>query len=213
MWQCTIPLANFFCFSFAWLEPRQVMLRIGKHNGSTYKDVAASDRTYCSWVLSLSNPSPGLRQFARYLKNTHGGVLEVGAYRGAFFNEMLRDHPNYCIWAARLDHPSAATMRRFCAYVRREANNAHEIPDDMCSVMSDSDEDPFPKRPCPEETHEAVPPTRNEECKVCMASTIRTCFVPCGHMAACIPCAARLVDARCPICRASIREVVETFAV
>jgi len=186
------------------------MLRFGKYKGHSYEDVAARDRTYCTWVLSLSTPSPGLQDFATYLKEKHGGVLTVGAHRGAFFDEMLMSHPDYCAWAANLEHPTAG-MQRFSAYLRSEIANVQHVDDEPWPVTSDSDEDTAPKRPRPAEEPAAIPVARSKNCKICMASAIRTCFVPCGHMAACVSCAARLAGTRCPICRTSIREIVKVF--
>ena len=188
------------------------MLCIGKHRGSTYEEVASRDRAYCAWVLSLPNPSPGLLQFVAYLQETHGGVLEVGAYRGAFFDDVRRDHPHYCDWVTHLDNPTG-TLQRFATYLRRETEISHEFLREPWTVMSDREDGSAPKRPRTTEACEPVPSTRTWECKICLVSTIRTCFTPCGHMVACVECARRIAHTRCPICRATIREVVETFAV
>ena len=155
------------------------MLRFGKYKGQSYEDIAARDRTYCAWVLSLSNPSPGLQEFATYLRDHHGGILTVGAHRGAFFDEMLMSHPDYCAWAASLEHPTAG-MQRFSAYLLAEAEDIQHVDDEPWSVTSDSDMAPAPRRPCPAEEPAATPFARSEECKICMASAIHTCFVPCG---------------------------------
>lgn len=49
----------------------------------------------------------------------------------------------------------------------------------------------------------------NTICKVCWSETINCVFIRCGHMAVCISCSDRLD--RCPICRAEIEDVIQTY--
>ena len=46
------------------------------------------------------------------------------------------------------------------------------------------------------------------ECCVCYDRRIDTALQPCGHVALCGQCAARLPQRRCPLCRAAILETV-----
>jgi len=50
------------------------------------------------------------------------------------------------------------------------------------------------------------------ECTICMDAPVDTVFVPCGHMAACGPCAKRLGKRPpCPVCRKKIKLVQHVF--
>eukprot|EP00811_Abedinium_folium_P000877 NODE_10805_length_1328_cov_4.639467.p3 GENE.NODE_10805_length_1328_cov_4.639467~~NODE_10805_length_1328_cov_4.639467.p3 ORF type:complete len:188 (+),score=57.06 NODE_10805_length_1328_cov_4.639467:562-1125(+) len=57
-------------------------------------------------------------------------------------------------------------------------------------------------------TGQAGPP----ECIICMDALVNTVFVPCGHMAACSACAARLHRKPCPVCRKKIKLQQRVFA-
>ena len=46
------------------------------------------------------------------------------------------------------------------------------------------------------------------ECCVCFDRRINTRLQPCGHVALCHACAARLASSRCPLCRAQIVDVL-----
>jgi hypothetical protein len=55
--------------------------------------------------------------------------------------------------------------------------------------------------------------SRLGSCIICCEADVSTVFYRCGHMCACVHCAHRLRQrrAQCPICRASIRDVVQVF--
>ncbi|GLG97781.1 Death-associated inhibitor of apoptosis 2 [Gryllus bimaculatus] len=46
-------------------------------------------------------------------------------------------------------------------------------------------------------------------CKICMDEEVGAVFVPCGHLATCVNCAASVQD--CPMCRQPIKATVRTF--
>eukprot|EP01119_Soliformovum_irregulare_P019832 TRINITY_DN635_c0_g1_i2.p1 TRINITY_DN635_c0_g1~~TRINITY_DN635_c0_g1_i2.p1 ORF type:complete len:294 (+),score=44.88 TRINITY_DN635_c0_g1_i2:76-957(+) len=50
-------------------------------------------------------------------------------------------------------------------------------------------------------------------CKICFEASINAVLIPCGHLALCITCANSLqqTSANCPICRAHVHTVVQTF--
>ena len=143
-----------------------------------------------------------MRRFANFLRESHGGVLEIGRHRGAFFDEMLAN-PGYCEWAMDLSAPSTS-LHEFAEYVRRELRDGDD-GDTSTSETIDYSEDIPPKKARLE-----TPAGLSEECKICFEKVIHTCFVPCGHMCACVLCAFKVQ--RCPICRTNIHQVVETFA-
>ena len=116
----------------------QAMLHCGKHAGRAFADVAATDWPYCAWVLREkaegSNLSRGLKAFAKYIQDVHGGVLEVGKHRGRYFNEVLRDDLEYGDWAASLENPSKL-MISFHEYGKnRHRVRPRDTGDDTCSV-------------------------------------------------------------------------------
>ena len=61
-----------------WLK---LMLRLGKHRGRSYEEVSALDRGYCAWVLRDGTNGLGFREFARFLRREHGGILRVGRHK------------------------------------------------------------------------------------------------------------------------------------
>ena len=60
------------------------MLRLGKHRGQRYEEVAAADRDYCAWVLREKALPHGFSSFYKYLVSVHGGIMQVGKRNGAF---------------------------------------------------------------------------------------------------------------------------------
>ena len=67
-----------------------------------------------------------------------------------------------------------------------------------------------------------TPETRSEEgegssgrCVVCWDARAEAVCVPCGHMAGCIEClrAVKAQSRQCPVCRASISEVIKVYTV
>ena len=79
------------------------MMRHGKHRGNSFAEVAQMDRSYCSWVL---RSEPGtFTNFHKYLKKTHGGILEMGRHKGMFFDELLANQQEYCTWVMNLQDP------------------------------------------------------------------------------------------------------------
>ena len=158
------------------------MIRCGKYAGLSYQDVAATDPSYCGWVLREKADgrrlSRDLKAFATYIKDVHGGVLVVGRHAGRFFADVLRDDPEYGSWAVSLENPSKL-MIGFHEYVKkRQRKRPRETGDDTCSI--------------------------------CLDRTIDSAFIPCGHQAACVECARRL-EGTCPICREPIADVLQTF--
>ena len=48
-------------------------------------------------------------------------------------------------------------------------------------------------------------------CKVCLSAESNTIFRPCHHITCCSHCAHRLHNARCPVCRAPIKDVLPAY--
>ena len=163
------------------------MLRVGKHRGKRFEEVADTDRTYCTWVLK-ANPVPQwFQRFASYLRKTHGGIMGVGKHKGRFFDEIIAGDPGYADWAKNLVDPSE-TLTDFISYVNTSANDAEEPP---------------PKRQC----------TGSVVCIICCDRGIDSAFVPCGHAVACMACGSKFSDAECPICKQSVCLVLKTYGV
>mgnify|MGYP000140554136 CR=1 FL=1 len=95
------------------------MLRCGKHKGKTFEQVEA-DRTYCSWVMRLSQPSHDLRSFAEHLSRKHGGVVGFGVHRLKFYSEVWEEHRDYSYCCMQLSDPGPS-MRDFADYVHERA--------------------------------------------------------------------------------------------
>ena len=48
-------------------------------------------------------------------------------------------------------------------------------------------------------------------CQICVDNPTNSVFAPCGHVVCCYTCASRLLYDRCPICRATISQIIRTF--
>ena len=92
------------------------MLRVGKHRGRTFEEVAQADRDYCAWVLREELIGQGLKKFRAYLQNNHGGVMSCGKHKGRYFDEIIGEAPGYAEWARALSTPSAA-LKGFVEYI------------------------------------------------------------------------------------------------
>ena len=163
------------------------MLRIGKHTGKRFEDVAAVDRGYCVWVLR--EKALPLRAFYQYLINVHGGILNVGKHKGRFFDEVLEGAPTYCAWALSLDEPSES-LRLFIDYLRVHYHGTRrslESPNKKARADSNF-------------------------CFLCCDRPVDTAFVPCGHLASCMPCASSFDGHPCPICRRQVAFVLKTYS-
>ena len=72
------------------------LIRHGKYKGMlTFEQLAACDKDYVSWCLRSETLPLSLKQFARWVKHVHGGMLSVGKYKNMYFNEVLEQHPDY----------------------------------------------------------------------------------------------------------------------
>ncbi|BBU37599.1 inhibitor of apoptosis protein 3 [Choristoneura diversana nucleopolyhedrovirus] len=59
--------------------------------------------------------------------------------------------------------------------------------------------------------HEPNTPADKEVCKICYDAIKNVCFVPCGHVVACVKCAFALAE--CPMCRATVDFPVRIYQV
>ena len=79
------------------------LIRHGKYKGMlTFEQLAACDKDYVSWCLRSETLPLSLKQFARWVKQEHGGMLSVGKYKNMYFNEVIEHHPDYAVCPARL---------------------------------------------------------------------------------------------------------------
>ena len=165
------------------------MLRLGKHRGRKFEDVAQSDRGYCAWVLR--EKALPLHGFYRYLIKVHGGILNVGKHKGRFFDEVIEGAPEYCDWALSLSDPSDGLML-FIDYARvhYKKETAAQRPD------------PPHKK------------TRTAEnlCIICFDRHINSAFVPCGHLVSCLPCAWKFDGKPCPMCKQHVAMILKTYS-
>ena len=162
------------------------MLKVGKHRGQSFADVAAQDRQYCAWILREKDLATGLKKFKAHLENAHGGIVPVGKHKGKFFDELLASAPDYCEWVSSLKKDPGA-FGPLIKYMERARQR--------------EDEEPAPKK----QRVDA------DMCKICYQADINTCLVPCGHVVACLSCAERLGDEPCPICKQPVAFVQKTY--
>ena len=106
----------------------------------------------------------------------------MGRHKGMFFDELLANQQEYCAWVMNLQDPGPG-FHKLIEWLKKK-HSQEEAP------------------PTPAATNTAGPAAKkfkSEECKICYDSAIDSVFVPCGHVAACILCAANLQT--CPICK------------
>ena len=167
----------------------QGMLKLGKHLGKSFEEVASHDRSYCAWVLREKILVAGLRKFRAHLLSTHGGLLHIGKHKGKFFDEVLQQDEDYCSWVKSLSGDPGA-FGAFIAYLQDQEREQEEVNAPQKK-----------KRRVQEE---------EETCKICFNGPINSVLVPCGHVFACMRCAERLAST-CPICKQEICYVQKTF--
>ena len=93
------------------------LIRHGKYKGMlTFEQLAACDKDYVSWCLRSETLPLSLKQFARWVKQEHGGMLSVGKYKNLYFNDVLEHHPDYAVRSARR---RKLTATRVCENVAR----------------------------------------------------------------------------------------------
>ncbi len=93
------------------------MLRCGKYQGLLFAEVAALDKPYCGWAMSLPASANTFQKFSTYLRINHGGVLCVGKHKWKYFNEVLQDDPEYTEWVLSLGDP-ASSLGEFAEFAR-----------------------------------------------------------------------------------------------
>jgi len=167
------------------------MLRVGKHAGCSFGQVARTDKDYCAWILRaclcgrLTKP---LASFAKYLEKEYGGMLEVGRYKGEWYKKVLEEDPDYCGWAASLDDPSPS-IAVFSGWSRDQLQAARDEPPPL-------------KKPRTEEG--------SLDCKICFSAPVGAVLLPCGHMT-CRSCSVNFDMSKCPFCRERVYQAVHAF--
>lgn len=123
--------------------------------------------------------------------------------------------------------------RRFTSHME-ELNN-HEEQDRVHlpapPVQQFSDPVPQPYQPVPPLQQMLPPPSHNNNkqtpkpikakegdlaCIICMENIADHCIIPCGHISLCVVCSNRLKQEsfpKCPTCRGSITDIIQTFSV
>ena len=162
------------------LKHDNMMMRYGKHRGHSFAEITQIDREYCAWIFRVE-PST-LPKFQAYLKKNHGGILEMGRHKGKFFDELLASQQDYCTWVMTLHDPGPG-FHKLIKWLKKKQ----------------SQEEPPPTPAATNTAGSAAKRFKSEECKICYDKVIDAVFVPCGHVAACIACAAKLET--CPICQ------------
>ena len=115
------------------------MLQRGKYKGFLFAEVAALDKPYSGWVMSLPASSKGFQKFSTYLRMNHGGLLRVGKHKGKYFNEVLQDDPQYAEWVASVGDPTAS-LGEFAEYIRENKRNT-------APHVGEPDQSTIPMRP------------------------------------------------------------------
>ena len=173
-------------------------MKIGKHRGESFADVAAQDRQYCAWILREKDLATGLKKFKTHLENAHGGIVPVGKHKGKYFDELLVSEPGYCKWVSTLKKDPGAfgplIQYMECPRQRKDEGKVER-------KVEGKNEEPAKKKQRVDV----------DMCRICFQHNINTCLVPCGHMVACLSCAERLREEPCPICRRAVDIVQKTY--
>ena len=173
-------------------------MKIGKHRGESFADVAAQDRQYCAWILREKDLATGLKKFKTHLENAHGGIVPVGKHKGKYFDELLVSEPGYCQWVSTLKKDPGAfgplIQYMECPRQRKDEGKVER-------KIEGKNEEPAEKKQRMDV----------DVCKICFQHKINTCLVPCGHMVACLSCAQRLREEPCSICKQAVDFVQKTY--
>ena len=162
------------------------MLKVGKHRGQSFADVAAQDRQYCAWILREKDLATGLKKFKAHLENAHGGIVPVGKHKGKLCDELLASAPDYCEWVSSLKKDPGA-FGPLIEYMECAGQHKNEEPAKKKQRVD------------------------VDVCRICFQHKINTCLVPCGHMVACLSCGLRLREEPCPMCRRAVDIVQKTY--
>ena len=83
-----------------WLKLIATMLKYGKYCGQQFEDVVRNDAGYAAWVLREQRGGHQLSRnysnFAKYIRDRHGGIMPVGRFKGQFYNDVIQDE-QYCV--------------------------------------------------------------------------------------------------------------------
>ena len=109
----------------------------------------------------------------------------MGRHKGMFFNELWGSQQDYCTWVLNLQDPGLG-FSKLIDWLKKTPGAATTASTEASSEASAATE-PVNKK------------FKSEECKICYDKAIDSVFVPCGHVAACMSCAAGLEV--CPICK------------
>ena len=171
------------------------MLQCGKYKGLLFAEVAALDKPYSGWVMSLPASTKAFQKFSKYLRMHHGGLLRVGKHKGKYFSEVLQDDPQYAEWVVSLEVP-AASLGEFAEYIRRLRWLNGEPSDTTSPLLI--------------ETNNPTPLNEDFVCKICLVTPVKTVLLPCAHMT-CASCATAIGTNACPFCRKRVRKKVQTY--
>eukprot|EP00565_Helicotheca_tamesis_P002605 CAMPEP_0185726204 /NCGR_PEP_ID=MMETSP1171-20130828/2259_1 /TAXON_ID=374046 /ORGANISM="Helicotheca tamensis, Strain CCMP826" /LENGTH=253 /DNA_ID=CAMNT_0028394517 /DNA_START=359 /DNA_END=1120 /DNA_ORIENTATION=- len=147
----------------------------------------------CVTAQHRLNPSIP-RNRAGQIMQLSGGLMYCGRYLGQ------RAIPHSDGWCGPADGPQCAD----CQAVRR-AQEQVPVPCPAAPMRGGGNIRP-------QNVYKELENMKRENtCKICLDEQINSVFIPCGHLACCMGCAGQLPSKECPVCRASIVSVVETF--
>ena len=169
-----------------------MMIKVGRYKGQPF-EALEQDKRYVSWLLDTDQKElpRGLRKAANKIEKEHGGVLVAGKHKHEWFDEIYEKHPDYGEWAAHLTDPGP--MKKFSAFAQKR--------------LADEDEASEPKHKKQKDDE----PTEAKKCVVCMTAPPEACFVPCGHMVACLSCAFLVERDGCPMCREYVAMYLKVY--
>ena len=69
------------------------LVRHGKYKRLTFEALAAADKDYVCWCLRAQGLPSSLRDFARYVKERHGGIPMAGKHKHMFLQTSSNSTP------------------------------------------------------------------------------------------------------------------------
>lgn len=178
------------------------LIRHGKYKGMlTFEQLATCDKDYVSWCLRSESLPPSLKQFARWVKHVHGGMLSVGKYKNMYFNEVLEHHPDYAAGCDLIRRDLKLMVRFVCLYFARVSQVwVSQLPLASGSLLefqqyidivqvneeSSSEYEPSPEPPSKAKRVTQVERGDDEElhvskmCTICYERPLKTLFANCG---------------------------------
>lgn len=109
----------------------------------------------------------------------------------------------HALWFNRCPYLRAIKGQAFIDKVNNAGESSPSVSDTPAPTVS------APAAPALPAQQDASKPDTDKLCKICYSNDYNVCFVPCGHVVACMKCAMSVTS--CPMCRQPYSSLVKLF--